>query len=50
MLTSLPAFFVSGVPDWLVAAAAIGVVVTVLDAWLLLARPRAAAVPVGSAA
>ena len=39
MITALPAFFVEGVPAPLVAIVAIGVIVTLLTVWLVLARP-----------
>ena len=38
MIMGLPAFFVDGVPALFVALAALGVVLTVLSVWLVLAR------------
>jgi hypothetical protein len=40
-VSALPAFFVEDVPPGLVAAAATGVVITVLTVWLVLSPPQA---------
>lgn len=40
-ITALPAFFVGGVSDGVVAIAGAGIVITLAAVWLLLARPTA---------